>query len=298
VLLAYREGLHAFARQQLSEPEIRDALMLGIAALVILPLVPDRYIGPYAAINLRTLWKLTVLMMVIGAAGHIAVRLLGPRYGLALSGFASGFVSSTATVGTLGSRTREEPTLLNTACLGATLSSVATPIQLVLLLTTVCPAMLTTVLLPLACGGLALLAYAGIFLRGAHNTVVDLKTDEGSAFSLRLALLLALGLSAISLLSSVLLTWLGHKGLIIAATLGGFADAHSSAMSIASLVQAEKLGKQDAVWPVLCALSSNSLAKCFVAQSSGGAVYGRRVAGGLLLMLATAWSVAALGIVL
>ncbi|MER2104288.1 MAG: MgtC/SapB family protein, partial [Pseudomonas atacamensis] len=60
-LLAYRQALHHFANSQLSETEMRDGLILLIAALVILPLAPERYIGPYAAINLRTICTVTVL---------------------------------------------------------------------------------------------------------------------------------------------------------------------------------------------------------------------------------------------
>jgi uncharacterized membrane protein (DUF4010 family) len=51
VLLTYREKLHHFANSQLSESEMLDGLVLLITALVVLPLAPDRYIGPYAALN-------------------------------------------------------------------------------------------------------------------------------------------------------------------------------------------------------------------------------------------------------
>jgi uncharacterized membrane protein (DUF4010 family) len=80
----------------LSEEELTDALIFAAAALVVLPLVPDRYVGPFSAINPRTIWKIVILIMSISAGGHIAVRLLGPRFGLPLAGLASGFVSSVA----------------------------------------------------------------------------------------------------------------------------------------------------------------------------------------------------------
>ena len=103
LLLAYRERLHDFARTQLTEQEVRDGLMLAAAALVILPMVPDRPVGPYDAINLRVVWKLAVLLMAISAAGHIAIRAVGARLGLAIAGFVSGFASSTATIAALAS---------------------------------------------------------------------------------------------------------------------------------------------------------------------------------------------------
>jgi uncharacterized membrane protein (DUF4010 family) len=63
LLLAYREDLHHFALTQLSEHEVRDGLTLATAALVILPLVPNQYMGPYNAVNPRTIWLLSVLMI-------------------------------------------------------------------------------------------------------------------------------------------------------------------------------------------------------------------------------------------
>lgn len=53
---------------------------------------------------------LTLVVMFIGleAAGYVALRLAGPQLGLALSGLASGFVSSTGTIATLGSRARKD----------------------------------------------------------------------------------------------------------------------------------------------------------------------------------------------
>ena len=54
---------------------------------------------PEGALNPHTIWVVVILIMAIGAAGHVAVRVLGARFGLPIAGLASGFVSSTATIG-------------------------------------------------------------------------------------------------------------------------------------------------------------------------------------------------------
>jgi uncharacterized membrane protein (DUF4010 family) len=51
--LRARTGIHHFIREVLSEQELTDALIFAAAALVVLPLVPDRYVGPFNAINPR-----------------------------------------------------------------------------------------------------------------------------------------------------------------------------------------------------------------------------------------------------
>jgi uncharacterized membrane protein (DUF4010 family) len=101
VLLAARDRIHHFVRRVLSEDELIDALIFAASVFVIFPLVPNRYLGPFNAINPHTIWKIVILMMSINAAGYIAVRLLGIRFGLPLAGFASGFISSVATISSM-----------------------------------------------------------------------------------------------------------------------------------------------------------------------------------------------------
>ncbi|MET0621297.1 MAG: DUF4010 domain-containing protein, partial [Thermoanaerobaculia bacterium] len=134
ILLASRTRLHRFVKRVLTEQELHDALLLAAAALVVLPLAPDRAVGPLSVINPRTVWRLVVIFMAISGAGYIGLRLLGPGIGLALSGFASGFVSSSATIAAMGARARENPSLRPAAVAGAVLSTVATVVQMALLL--------------------------------------------------------------------------------------------------------------------------------------------------------------------
>ena len=130
ILLAARTRLHEFVRSVLTEEEMTDAIIFAAAVLVILPFTPNRYLGPYSAINPRTIWKIVILIMSISAAGHVAVRVLGARFGLPMAGLASGFVSSTATIAAMGKRVLQEPRLARPAVAGAVLSTIATILQL------------------------------------------------------------------------------------------------------------------------------------------------------------------------
>src|SRR5262249_58917361 len=104
LLLAIRTTLHHFARDVLTEREFFDGLIFFIAAAVVLPLLPNRPIDPFGLFNPFALWRLMVVLMALSAAGYITLRLVGPRYGLAIAGFASGFVSSTACIAAMGGR--------------------------------------------------------------------------------------------------------------------------------------------------------------------------------------------------
>jgi len=290
ILLASRAALHDFVRTVLSESELKDGLIFAAATLVVLPLLPDQAVGPYGALNPRAIWTIVILVMAIGAAGHISIRLLGAKGGLAISGFASGFVSSTATIGAMGARARNAPVLLGAATAGATLSTVATIVQLVAVLAATSLSTLQSLLVPLLCAGAAATIYGAIFtVRGMRETGAA-EVQLGRAFSLPSALLLALTLSGALLLSAALREAFGEIGLVVSAAVTGLADTHSPAVAAATLAASGKITPSDAVAPVLAALSTNTLSKIVVGWVSGGRSFALRLIPGLVLVIAAAWS--------
>ena len=289
ILLAARSRMHHFARKVLTEGEFNDALMLAAATLVVLPLIPDRHIGPFAAINPHVAWTIVILMMAIGAAGHIALRILGPRYGLAVAGFASGFVSSAATIGSMGERARQTPVLLGPAVAGAVLSTVATVVQMTALLAATSLDALRALALPLLFAGVVAVAYGALFMLRTDNQPVPEGGDPGRAFSFRTALLFALTVTGVMFVSAAIVAWLGAAGLVPAAAAAGFADAHSISVSIGSLVAAQKISVAEATLPIMAALSTNTITKIALAVINGGQRYAMQVVPGLLLTIMAAW---------
>lgn len=149
VLLAAKSRLHQFVGSILTEDELQDALIFAGATLVVLPLVPDRPMGPYGALNPHSIWVIVILIMAISAAGYVAVRLLGARFGLPIAGLASGFISSTATIAAMGARAAKAKEVLASAVAGAVLSTLATIVQMALVLATTSMMTLLALAIPL-----------------------------------------------------------------------------------------------------------------------------------------------------
>jgi uncharacterized membrane protein (DUF4010 family) len=307
LLLASRERIHHFIKGVMSERELDDALLFVAAALIMLPIAPDRYMGPYLAINPHAVATLIVLVMAASAIGYIATRAMGARYGLALAGFAGGFISSAATIYSMGGRAAKQPTLRDSATAGAVLSSVATFIQLSLIVLVVQPSLFHSMVYPLVAGGAVAAGYGLILmLRGPDQPQAGLadvttgvagetRAEEkhlGRAFDLKQTIMFAGLVSAILFLSAMLHDWLGDRGALLVAAIAGLADAHAIAASTASLQVAGKLTETSAMWLILVGLSSNSLTKAVVAFNSGGVRFALRVVPGLLLMLLAAWGAA------
>jgi len=152
IVLAARELVHEFVRESISEFELRDGLVLATASLVVWPLLPDRALDPVGAINLKYIWMIVVLVMLTGAVGHIGTRLFGARLGLPFAGFTSGFVSSTATIAAMGEKAAGNAALVYPAVAGAALSTVATFVQLAILIAVLSKSMLLVFLPELLTG--------------------------------------------------------------------------------------------------------------------------------------------------
>ena len=297
ILLAARSRMHHFVSAVLSEEELADALILAAATLVALPLIPDRAMGPFEAINPRTIWKIVILVMSISAAGYVAVRLLGPRYGLALAGLASGFVSSAATIGSMGARALAQPALLRPAVAGAVLSTVATVLQMAAILAVTSGATLSALGAPLVAAGCTAVVYGAVVTWRNSRHDAGESASLGRAFSLQTALAFAATMALVLLGSAALNAWLGRAGVLAAAAMAGFADTHAAAMSVAALVAAGKLQPGEAVLPILAGLTTNTVTKAALALTGGGRRFAVQITPGLILVIAAAWIGAALTVV-
>ena len=289
-LLAARSRLHHFVRSVLTEDELKDALILAGATFVVLPLAPDRPMGPYGALNPHSIWILVILVMAIGAAGYVAVRTLGARVGLPMAGLASGFISSTATIGAMAARAAKTMDVLAAAVAAAVLSTIATIVQLAIVLAATSMTTLRILSVPLICAGLAAVVYGTIFTIQALQQKTESEAQSGRAFSLSVAIVFALTLSSILIASAALREWFGETGIVVAAALAGFVDTHSAAISVASLVASGKMSAADAVLPILAGLSTNTISKIFIAGFSGGRSFALRVIPGLIFVTLAAWA--------
>ncbi len=290
MLLAFRSTVHNWVKNVLTDQEARDGLLLAAAALVILPLAPSEPIDPWGIVQPRKLWMLAVLIMAINALGYVALRALGARMGLAVAGLLSGFVSSTATIGAMGARTKSQPELHKGAVAGAAASSVATVLQLAILIGLVSVPTLLMLLPSLLAAGVAAVIYAGFFAFRSFRDVSSQDTaPKGRPFEPKTAIIFVLVVGITLLISALLTQWLGDRGLMLAAGVAGFTDAHAPAISAASLAASGQSETQFAALAVLVGFTTNTVSKTAVAFSLGDRRFAYELTPGLMLMAAAAW---------
>lgn len=287
-LLQAKPTLHRFSRELLTEAEVHDGLVLLASALVVLPLLPNEPIDPWGVLRPQAVWRLVVLVMGAGMIGHIALRAIGARWGLAVAGFFAGFISSTAAVASYGARVREQPQSAPYAVAAALLANLASLVLMTLIVGSLAPALLQRAALPLGAAAVTLLASAALSLHGASRDGVQPPTLRANSFRLAHALLLALAITGVALVSAIAQAHLGTAGAITTAAIAALAEWHAAAASLAQLVVADALTNQQAARGLVLLLITSTLAKTVIAFVSGGRRYGHRVGAGLMLMVLNA----------
>jgi uncharacterized membrane protein (DUF4010 family) len=162
VLLASKDWLHRLTRELISEREMRDLLLLAASALIVLPLLPNEAIDPWGVVVPWSIGRLVVLVMAVGAAGHVALRLIGARWGLPLAGFFAGFASSTAATAGFGQRARDTKALCTAAAAAALFANLASLLLFALVIGAGAPALLASMKWPLLAAGATLAAAAAL----------------------------------------------------------------------------------------------------------------------------------------
>lgn len=308
-LLAARQRLHRFATHWLSQAELHDGLLLSALALIALPLVPATPIAALGGVVLRPVAVLVVLVLVLQAIAHVALRVLGARGGLLLVGFVSGFVSSTATVATMGRRARAQPALARACAAGAAMSGAATWVLALVVVGALAPAAVGWILSGALAGTVAAAVTAWWPVRrgGPDPTEApatpstDARAEAPGVSSpaprqrpargplrLREALVLAALLVGIAAAVAALARWMGPQAALPGAALAALADAHAAIAALATLVQAGALPGTMLAWGTLLAVATNTATRIAVAAASGGTAFARRVAASLLASLAAA----------
>lgn len=295
VLLAGRDRMHRFATRALSEGELHDALLLGALALVMLPTLPSLSLPWLLGANPRSLLLLVVLILALQGAGHIGLRLLGPRAGFAIGGLCGGLVSSAATIASMGSRVRGDARLLAGAGTGAVMSTCATWLLAQVLVTALSPPLGAALLLPALAGGLTAAASGLLWLRavapGERRDGATATSDRGP-LRVREAAIVAVLLTVISLAVSQAHRVLGEAGVVAGVMTAALADSHAAVSAVAALHARGELDTAVSLRAVVLAIAANAAVRGGVAFIAGGPAFGRRVSLSLLASTLAAATVA------
>jgi len=288
-LLGFKPLLHNWVKK-LEQEELNATLKLLLISVVILPILPDRNYGPWAAFNPYQIWWMVVLIAGISYLGYFAVKIVGNQYGPILTGALGGLVSSTAVTLNLSKLSKQYPKMENVLA-GGILTACATMFVRTLLLTSVINSTLSLALLP-ALLIMSVFTYFVAFLLWksgqGFGAIEEIKLEN--PFQLGMALKFGAFLVVIMLLSKLLNVYFGDMGSYFLAATSGLADVDPITL-LMSQMSRDGTNLSIAVKTILIAVSVNSSIKGILVLAIGsrtlalrvGIALGVAVIAGLLL---------------
>ena len=271
-VLAYKQPLHGLVGK-VSWDDIYAGVRLLIATFIVLPLLPDRTIDPWDALNPYSLWLLVLLISGLSLVGYVGTRVLGTGKGTLITGLAGGLVSSTAITLSFARQSRDDKRAATSFALAAGML-LAWGImfgRVIAEVLVVNRALLASVLVPFV----VMLVVAGVaawvcLRRGTATAAATAAPDVPlkNPFSLTEAAKFGLLFAAVLLIVALVQMYLPEQGLYMVAALAGLTDVDAITLSMAEYAKTGDAGI--AVNSIVIASLTNTLVKCSLAASLGG----------------------------
>jgi uncharacterized membrane protein (DUF4010 family) len=288
-VLAYKQPLHGLVGR-VGWDDVFAGLRLLIAAFIVLPILPDRAIDPWGALNPASLWRLVLLISGLSLVGYVATRWLGEGKGRALTGLTGGLVSSTAVTLSFARESRDAGGAGPARGLagGMLLAWGIMFVRVLIEVFAVNPPLVARVVVPFA----AMAGVAGgfaawlAFRRGHGNAETRRENDVPlkNPFSLTSAARFAVFFAIVLVVVKVAQQHFHDTGLYVVAALAGLTDVDAITLSMAE--QGRSGDATVAVGAIVIAALTNTLVKGSMACVLGGRGLRRHVIPATISILA------------
>jgi len=294
-LLASRKNLHEFLKR-LSWPELRSAVVLLAMTFLLLPILPDRPLDPWSAINPHELWLMIVLIAAMSFAGYVGVRALGERRGLMVSAAVGAMISSTAVTlnnARLAAKSADANPALAVAIAIAWIVSLS---RMTIIATLINPALVRPLAIPMVAAIAVLAVAAFLFHRQTKSEARFDKALFQNPFDLPFVFGFGALLAGVIVATKLLGAAFGQVGVLTVAGISGFVDVDPVTLSSARAAGVS-MAVDAAAQAILLAGAANMVTKMGTALLVGGFGFGwKLVLSGLFAMAAAASALAFVGV--
>jgi uncharacterized membrane protein (DUF4010 family) len=288
---------------KLSQEEVLATMKFLLVLVVLLPLLPDRGMGPDAIYNPREIGLLVLLITGISFVGYFAIRFLGQRRGISLTGILGGLASSTAVTLGMSHHVKESGdarSVRTAATFAIVVANAIMSVRVTIVVAAVNPSLLPTLLVPviaMAIPGAVVAGYLWFRMKRHHDDTPDGEDeDEGESdnaedlditnpFRLGPALKYSVLFVVIIGIVHLAKVYLGTSGTYLTALVSGLVEANAISIALARMQSAGDITMLIATRAIVIAILANSFIKAGISGVLGSKKLGLQVALGLIPML-------------
>ncbi|MFA6917349.1 MAG: MgtC/SapB family protein [Candidatus Gracilibacteria bacterium] len=263
-ILHFKTPLHNWAKKIRDEEFLSTAEFIVIA-FVILPLLPNKAYGPYEFFNPYIVWLIVVFISGISFVSYVAIKLLGARKGIGLTGFLGGLVSSTALSLSFSAQSKKNTHIVKSYVFAMVVASSAVFFKALIEVAVLNPGLLGSLTIPMLTMGITGLISAAFLWVKKDDKEASKAVDRDmikmkSPFSLSPALKFGILFAVILFMSKFAVEMMGNKGLYLSSVFSAFLDADAVFVSVANLAKTE-ITQFSAVVAITIAAVTNTIVK-------------------------------------
>jgi len=255
--------------KDITEPDITSATLFFIMTFAVLPLLPDEMIGPLEVFNPYKTWLMVVLIAGISFIGYIAIKILGNKKGVYLTGIFGGLVSSTAVSITLSKLYALQQEHLKNFAGGIAIASTIMYVRVLMEVAIFNPSLAKSLALPYSLATIIGFAFVAYLYKNETAHEVEYVAENNNPLELSEALKLGLLFGIIFGSIGIFQSKFGDSGVYIISFLSGLTDVDAITLSLSQLAK-EKITEQAAMYGIVIATSVNALVKLGIAFVLGG----------------------------
>lgn len=280
IILGLKPTLHRWL-EHLEQAELFAALKLLLMSVVLLPVLPDRAMGPWDALNPYTLWLMVILISSLNFASHIAVRWAGAKRGIMLTGLIGGLSSSTAVAVSLSRLANDHPSFRPIAAPAILAAATLMFPRILFIGALFAPDLATNLAAPMLLMTAATIGVmAAVWPRGEKSLESAAPAPDIEPFDLSIPIKFGLFLALIMMVAAGLRTWIGETGLVVASAFAGLSDVDAITLTVAESFS-EGISLKVACGSIFLAAAVNTLVKAAIVGWFGPAEVAIRVFAGL-----------------
>ncbi|MFC4260691.1 MgtC/SapB family protein [Marinobacter lacisalsi] len=292
LILDNKAEIHG-ALNRLQAHELDAALKLLLITVVMLPLLPNRGMGPGEVLNPYQIWWMVVLIASVSFVGYFAIRMGGAEKGILFTSLFAGLSSSTALALHFSRQSRQAGPLTPMYAAGILIACGTMFPRILIYGAIINRGLLPDLVWPVAT--MAAVLYLGasvIWLRSRSDIQVQQPALNQNPLDLKSALVFGVLLTVILVLGEWLQEWLGDIGIYVLAATSGITDVDAITLSLTRMSR-DGIAAGTAVLGIVIAASVNNLVKTTMAATIGtrrlGLLVGVPMALSLAAGLAVAW---------
>lgn len=247
--------------------ELSAFIKFTFIALLILPFLPNKNLGPNSLLNPFEIGTVIVIVSFLNFIGYFLVKFVGSKKGILLTALLGGLISSTAVAWSYAAKSKEHPELSRKYSAGIILATAIMFPRLALLISIFNNALVPSIAIPFTILTLICVGSAVLLIKKQTN-----KPDSDIKLGNPLNLVNAIGFGIIYIIIRFAVfygeSFFGNKGLYYTALIAGLADTDAITISMAKFSQMPG-NYTTATTVIIVAILSNMVVKLGISIING-----------------------------